>query len=189
MPEIIKTQISGKFSKEDMGIFQLKQKLIDGGIIVEFPFGNEIIEVYQGIPVTFHPEPNRSFYDVELEFFTAIRTNPVHIAHNKYGKIRGYLGKSASIETAYAILHQKPIVFLYQPTFSDNVPASVRKFILQNKTSLLIARIDLLPPGGLLTYTSKTINDFHGKYNFCDVETEIGVMETIADLFKSYKST
>ncbi|TSC72624.1 MAG: hypothetical protein G01um101438_341 [Parcubacteria group bacterium Gr01-1014_38] len=188
MPDTMKTQMSGKFSKRDRGIFNLKRRLVAAGIEVQFPFSDKIVGEYQGTPVTFMPTADQSFYDVELAFFAAIRTNPVHIVHNKHGRHRGYIGESASIETAYAILHAKPIILLHPPMLSDKVPLSVRKLIEENRKSLFVARIDLFSSDRLIAYVSKVIDGFSGKYDLCDVETEISVMESIAKLFESYRS-
>lgn len=183
----IKTQLSGKLSKRDKGIFALRKKLIKAGIEVEFPFSG-IVGEWKGIPVTFASTAERSFYDVELAFFYAIRTNPVHVVHNKYGKRLGYIGESASMEIAYAILRNKPIVFLYKPRCSKNVPSSVKKLIKSNISRFFIKRIDLLSGKNLVAYVASAIRSFGDRYDPCEVETEIGVMEAIADLFNSYKT-
>src|SRR3989344_2356242 len=150
MTRRIKTQISGKLSKDDDGVFRLKEKLVGAGITVEFPFGNKIVTTHKGIPVTFKPTRERSFYDVELAFFSAIRTNPVHVVHNKHGRQRGYIGESASIEISYALLHEKPVMMLYTPVFSAKVPECVRELMRQNGDKFFIARIDTFSNSQLL---------------------------------------
>lgn len=186
MSDVVRTQLSGKLSKKDRGLFQLRESLIGAGIDVQFPFA-EIVGAYKGIPVTFVPSRERSFYHVELEFFMAIRTNPVHIVHNKHGKSLGYVGRSASMEIAYAILHNKPIIFLYKLRFSAGVPPSVRKLIEANTDRFFVRRIDRLSGRTLVAYITAVIKDFKNQYDLCDVATEIGVMESTADLFDSYK--
>ena len=189
MTRRVKTQISGKLSKDDDGVFQLKKKLEGAGITVEFPFGNRIATIHKGIPVTFKPTKERSFYDVELAFFSAIRTNPVHVVHNKYGKQRGYIGESASIEISYALLHERPVVMLYSPVFSDKVPECVQELMSQNEEKFFIARIDTFPNSQLLEFMEKISVSSPARYVLCDIETEIGVMNAIARLFESYKAT
>lgn len=184
----IRSQLSGKLSSEDTGLFALKKKLVEAGIEVQFPFGDRIIGEYKGIPVTFTPNRKRSFYDVELAFFQVIRKNPVHIVHNRYGGNRGYIGKSASTEIAYAILHHRPIVMLYRPVCSDGVPAPIKKLIMANARRFTIKRIDLLEAKKLHTCISDVTTNFRQQYDLCDVATEIGVMDSIADLFESYRS-
>lgn len=185
---LIRSQLSGKLSAEDTGLFALKKKLLEAGIEVQFPFGDRIIGEYKGIPVTFAPNRKRSFYDVELAFFQAIRNNPVHIVHNRYGRNRGYIGKSASMEIAYAILHHRPIIMLYRPVCSESVQAPVKKLIKANFRRFVIKRIDLLGTEALHACISDVIADFRQQYDLCDVATEIGVMDSIADLFESYRS-
>ena len=188
MTQEIKTQISGKFSAEDNGMFLLKRKLEQAGITVEFPFGDKIVGIYKNIPVTFVPTKKRSFYDVELAFFAAIRTNLVHIVHNKHEKRLGYIGESASIESAYAVLHRKPIILLYHPKFSNQVPQCVRKLMRQNIDKLFVARLDMLSGNRLAAFVTEAVGNFPVQYDLCDTETEIGVMNAIARLFESYKS-
>lgn len=173
---------------EDTGLFTLKKKFVEAGIEVQFPFGDKIIGEYKGIPVTFTLSRKRSFYDVELAFFRAIRKNPVHIVHNKYGRDHGYVGKSASMEIAYAILHHRPIVLLYRPAYSDSVPVPVKKLIRVNTRRFTVKRIDLLGAKELYACISEVIANFRQHYDSCDVETEIGVMGSIVNLFESYRS-
>ena len=184
----MKSQLSGKFSKEDSGIFALRKKLIKAGIEIEFPFNDKIVGEYKGVAMTFVPTPERTFYDVEFAFFEAIRRNPIHIVHNKDEKDCGYVGESASVEIAYAILHSKPVVFLYKPTFSSKVPLMVKKLIENNTDNLFIKRLDLLSKSKVVAYLSEAIEDFSKKYTY-DTETEISVMGCIVDLFAKYKST
>lgn len=188
MRQRIKTQISGKFSNEDDGVFQLKKKLERAGITVEFPFGDMIVATYKGVPVTFKPTKKRSFYNVELAFFAAIKTNPVHVVHNKHEERCGYIGESASIETAYALLHAKPIVMLYSPVFSEKVPECVQKLLRLNEGGFFIARIDTFTDKKLLASVADAAGNVPVRYDLCDTETEISVMNAIARLFESYKA-
>ena len=183
----MKSQLSGKFSKKDSGIFALRKKLIKAGIEIEFPFSDGIVGEYKGIAMTFVPTPERTFYDVELAFFEAIRRNPIHIVHNKHDKDCGYIGESASAEIAYAILHGKPVVLLYKPTFSDKVHLAVKRLIETNISNLFIKMFDFLSKQKMATYLWEAIENFSGEYTY-DTETEISVMGCITDLFAQYKS-
>lgn len=183
----MKSQLSGKFSKKDSGIFALRKKLIKAGIEIQFPFSDGIVGEYKGISMTFVPTPERTFYDVELAFFGAIKRNPIHIVHNKHDKDYGYIGESASVEIAYAILHSKPVILLYQPTFSEKVPSAVKRLIETNTGNLFIKRLDLLSKQKMATYLLEAIEKFLGEYAY-DTETEISVMGCIIDLFAQYKS-
>lgn len=188
MSDIIRTQLSGKFSKKDKGIFRLRKKLIEAGIDVQFPFSDRIVGEHKGIPVTFIPNEERSFYDIEMAFFGAIRENPIHIVHNKFVRKKGYMGESASTETAYAILHGKPIILLHKPVFSESVPPPIKSLIQANRGKFFIKRIDLLAKGKLLAYVSEAISRFISPYELCDVATEIAAMHSIASLLESYKN-
>lgn len=183
----MKSQLSGKFSKQDNGIFVLREKLIKAGIEIEFPFSDKIIAEYKGVPVTFVSSSERTFYDVEIAFFEAIKRNPIHIVHNKHETDYGYIGESASIEIAYAILQNKPIVLLYNPTFSNKVPPAVKKLIEANARNFFVKRLDLLSRSKLFGYLSDTIKHSSGQYTY-SIETEINAMGCIVNLFNEYKS-
>mgnify|MGYP001565998805 CR=1 FL=1 len=188
MKSIIKTQLSGKFSKEDSGIFNLRKKLIKAGVEIQFPFGDKIVGEHKGIPITFIPSSERTFYDIELAFFEAMKTNVMHIVHNKHMEHYGYIGESTSIEMAYAILHNKPIILLYHPTYSIKVPLVIKKIVEDNINNFFIKRIDLLTAPKLIAYLSDIVRCPSVQYDMCDIATEVSVMHSVVNLFDSYKS-
>src|ERR1022692_4986846 len=153
--QVITSQLSGKFSKQDNKLFELRRKLIAAGVEVEFPFNDKIISEYKGIPITFIPTADRTFYDIEIAFYQSIRKNPVHIVHNRFGEMEGYIGESVSIEIAYAILHNKPVILLFAPFFTEKVPLAIRALIETNCTNLFIQRIDLMSKVKLISYISE----------------------------------
>lgn len=180
----LKTQLGGKFSKQEQGLFELRTKLIDAGIEVEFPFNDGIVGVHNGIEVTFIPTESRSFYDVEIEFFSAIKNNSIHIVHNKFVEKVGYIGESASIELAYALLHNKPVVLLYEPVFSDKVPEILQNTIRKNLSKVNVKRLDLMEKEELINYLSQITGM---QYNYImDVRDEVKIMEIVNNLLNSY---
>lgn len=69
----IVSQISGKYSIKDNGIFLLKKKLLKAGITIKFPEGDKILSIWKNIPITFFQKKGRTFYEVEKEFFLSIK--------------------------------------------------------------------------------------------------------------------
>jgi len=184
---MINTQLGGKFSREENGLFDLRKHLISSGINIEFPFSDGIVGEYKGIGVTFIPTPERTFYDIEIEFFNAIRINPVHIVHNKFKDQIGYIGESASIELGYAIMHNRPIIFLYEPTFSEKVSPIIKELINANVELIKIKRLDLLSTDEVSDYVSTIVTD-PIEY-LLKVTSEVEVMKIVGNLLDSYKET
>ncbi len=85
-------------------------------------------------------------------------------------------------------MHAKPVILLYWPIFSANVPPPVQKLLERNKSKFLVARIETFPVERLSDYLARAIENFSGGYDLCDTETEVGMMGAIAKLFESYKS-
>lgn len=142
----IRTQLGGKFSREDDGIFVLKKQLKDLGVTVAFPEGDSIVGDHNGIPVTFNPE-EKDFYQVELEYLASIRDSSLHIVYNNKPGVPGYIGESASLEMLYAIAHNKPIVVAHSPiVLSETVWDEVREPISRNQYEFFQIRFDLLTP-------------------------------------------
>ncbi len=181
----MKTQLGGKFSKLENGLFELKKKLESAGVIVEFPFNDGIIGQHNGIDVTFIPTEEKNFHSVEIDFFKAIKRNPIHVVHNKFVDQIGYIGVSASIEIAYAILHDKPILFLYKPMFSDSVNPYIKHLILRNVKAIRIKRIDDWRPEEVKNFIEDFTNT--GVEYDINVEDEIQIMDLVNDLLESYK--
>lgn len=181
---MIKTQIGGKFSKDENGLFELRKRLIASNINVEFPFNDGIVGEYKGIGVTFIPTSERTFYDIEIEFFEAIRRNPVHIVHNKYIEQIGYIGESTSIELGYAIIHNTPIIFLYPPIFSDKVSDVIKKLITDNISLIHVKRLDILTQDELNKYIVE-VSLIQPKYDY-KLKDELEVIKTVDNLLNSY---
>lgn len=186
MEQLMDTQLGGKYSREDQGLFELKAALKAAGINVMFPMNDQIVAEHNGIELTFDPEKEGlSFYDAEVMYLSAIRNNPVHIIHNKFKEDLGYIGQSASVEMTYAILHDRPVVLLYPPRFSDKAPAIVQDIVARNAGLLHVARIDSMEPGELKNYIFG-VAERPVQYDL-DVKQEIEIMRTVDELLESYK--
>ncbi len=182
---MLTTQLGGKFSTEDSGLFTLKKVLLNAGINVAYPTGNSIVTVQNGVPLTFDPKTeHRSFYEIEIDYLKSIKDSDIHIIHNKHIDNLGYIGESASVELAYALVHNKPVCLMYPPTFSDKVRDSIKQIINKNAdlfltTNLIVINNDELH-NTLSDYASKAI-----KYRL-NVLEEIEIYNIIKKTLNSY---
>jgi hypothetical protein len=113
--ESLRTQISGKYSPDNTGIFDFRQRLIDLGIQVSFPAGGEILEYPQGFAITTPHERTVPFSETERAFLASIGCSDFHIVYNVLGDEDGYIGESTAVETLDAVSHGVPTVWLRPP--------------------------------------------------------------------------
>lgn len=182
----IKTQLGGKFSRSEPGLFVLKRKLERAGIGVEYPKSNKIVTNISGIDLTFDPKKEgTSFFEVEIDFFRAIKENNIHIVHNKFIEKIGYIGESASIELAYALSHNKPVILLYKPVFSNSVPQKLIRIINSNLNKISILRLDKILDEDINEKIFEKINKRY-KYNISVID-ELIVYEEANRLLDKYR--
>jgi hypothetical protein len=114
----LRTQIGGKFSKHNLGLFDLKRRLVLAGVEVSYPTGDSIVTTINGVDLSFDPQlSSKSLYEVENEYLRSIRDSSFHTVYDVFQDTGGYVGKSAGMEIAYAMLHHVPVVMLYRPSF------------------------------------------------------------------------
>lgn len=152
MQEILTTQISSKYSPDNMGVFDFRQKLMRAGFNVVFPAGNSIIEYEQEFAITIPEEAIVPFHVTEGQFLSEIQKNPFHITYNIFGPSEGYIGESTSIETAYALACDKPIFIMREMHYGPRVPRSVQEILEKYENSLHLHRLDLLNPRTIRRY-------------------------------------
>ncbi|MEX0896060.1 MAG: hypothetical protein WDZ94_03915 [Patescibacteria group bacterium] len=182
----VRTQLGGKFSREDDGIFVLKKQLKSLGVAVTFPEGDNIIGDHNGIPVTFNPN-EKDFYQVELEYLASIRDSSLHIVYNNKPDVSGYIGESASLEMLYAIAHNKPIIIMYSPiVLSNTVWDEVREPISRNQNEFFQIRFDLLTPEEVLSIIDRAAQSTP-KYKLTSEESE-KVFPLILKLMRQYRN-
>lgn len=180
------TQLGGKYSTEDDGLFKLKKTLQAAGVLVSYPEGESIVVIKNGIPLTFDPYKSKlNFYQVEINYLKSIKDTDFHIVYNKFKDHLGYIGESASIEMAYALIFNKPIVLLYLPFFSDKVPNDIKVFLKNNLIQIFIERLDMLDKKSLRKYLKK-ISRSKIDYNII-VTDQIKILERIKKLLNKYK--
>jgi len=123
------TQVSGKYSPDNPGIFDFRKRLVDLGLDVRFPAGNTIIEYEEEFAITTPHERTVPFADTERAFFTSIGGSALHIVYNLLGNEEGYIGESTAVETIDAISHNIPTVWL-RPAgrFSSKIKGPLKVF-------------------------------------------------------------
>lgn len=148
--EQIRTQISGKYSPDNPGVFAFKRQLVEAGVDVRFPVGDHIIEYECDFAVTVPHERITPFHITEVEFLRQIRKNHLQVTYNIYKDNDGYMGESTSIETLYALVRDKPVVLLRKPdNFSRVVPDPVRELVKRYADEVIIEPLDRLPSSEL----------------------------------------
>jgi len=168
----LRTQISGRYSPDNLRIFEFKRQLVEAGIDVAFPAGDEIIEHKVGFAVTVPHEARTPFHVTELKFLREIRQNPLQVTYNIYGEHDGYVGESTGLETAYALLHNKPTVLLREPeSYSPSIQPEVRRIIDKYANKTTIEAIDLLARDELAIRLRK-VSSVDVNYNLGSSEIE-----------------
>lgn len=145
MNDKIRTQISGKYSPGNIGVFQLREKLLSDGIDIAFPVGSSIIQYVLEFAVTVPHEATTPFHETEVEFYKEIARNPVQVTYNLNEDVEGYMRESTTIETAYALLCEKPIV-LVRPisSYSDRLDEPIKEIVSKYEDQAFLASVDQL---------------------------------------------
>ena len=163
------TQISGKYDPRNVGLYNFSNRLKKLGVKLFFPKGEGVIEYSHGFAITIPQESKIPFYKTQVDFFRAIRSTKLHIVYDKIleknGKvINGYVGESAAVEVLYALLHNKPLLFLTAPNFSQTAYSEVKEIINKRKELFEISDLDKLSDEDVLekiNETSKKQVDYH----------------------------
>lgn len=182
----IKTQIGGKFSRYNTGLFDFKRHLIDAGIDVIFPTGDSIVKTVNGIDLSYDPDLiSSTLYDVECEYLKSIRQSSFHAVYNVFLDNKGYIGKSTGMELAYAMLHQVPIVCLYEPSFQKSIDHRILEILREGSGLFKVIRIDTLNQEHLLNEL-ENISKLRIDYNL-SVESEIIIMSNVENILNEYR--
>jgi hypothetical protein len=135
------TQVSGKYSPENLGLFDYT-KLVP--VPCTFPKGREILLYTHEFAVTTPEEAERPFDKTQIDFLRSVRDNPIHFVYDINGLDEGYMGESTSIETAYAMALEKPILIARGKNihFGERVPQGIQEIITKNIPKLSIGDLD-----------------------------------------------
>lgn len=184
----LRTQVSGKYSPDNPGVFAFKRQLVDAGVEVRFPVGDEIIEYSCDFAITVPHEATTPFHTTEVQFLREIKNNEFQVAYNLYGEREGYVGESTGVELAYALLRNKPTVLLRPPTeFSPKIARPIRALIEQYADAMLIEPLDRLETPDLKERVGQ-IALTEVDYNLSDGE-KTTVMSEALDLTRKYRES
>lgn len=136
-----RTQVSSKYTPDNPGVFRYKDLV---PMPCSFPRGNEIILYTQEFAITTPDEAVKPFDVTQIEFFRSIRENPVHFVYNVNGEDEGYMGESTSIETAYSMAMDKPILVARKNNihFGERVPTPIKEIITKNMDKLNVGDLE-----------------------------------------------
>ena len=139
-----RTQISGKYSPDNLGPFAFKQVLKQAGLSISFPVGDTILEYEEEFAITVPQERRVPFHLTEEEFYRSIGENHLQIVYNLYGPLEGYVGESTLVETAYALARNKPIILLRDPFYGDRTSRTLVDIVEENKPRIFVYALDKL---------------------------------------------
>lgn len=179
------TQLSGKFSNNDNGIFRLKNKLSQIGIEVRYPRGQSIVAVKNEIALSFIPTNDHSLFDEEVMFIQSIKSSDFHLVHNVFGEIQGYIGQSTSLEVCFAMLIHKPVLFLHSFVFGHKINHDVMQILKKNSPQFYFARIDQFPPSQVKKTLRVLKDNYYIQYQINDSEISL-IKQNFISLFKEY---
>jgi hypothetical protein len=151
------TQISGKYSPDNSELFAFKRLLKEAGLSVSFPVGDTIIEYEEEFAITVPQERRVPFHLTEEEFYRRIEENHLQIVYNLYGTVEGYVGESTLVETAYALICNKPIILLRDPFYGDRTSRSLAEIVEANKSKIFVRALDKLTIAELQTYINEVM--------------------------------
>lgn len=184
----LRTQISGKYSPDNTGVFALKRQLVEAGLEVKFPVGDAIIEYILGFAVTVPHEIEVPFHTTEVKFFREIKRNDLQITYDVHCENDGYVGESTAIETAYALLCNKPIIMLRPPTnYSATLAQSIQEIIERYKGVMITASVDQMPVDQLRGFLHQ-VAALRVDYNLTNAEQETIMREALV-LTRKYQGT
>lgn len=182
----LKTQIGGKYDPSNTTLFDLKKHLQRMGISVTHPLADQMVSSVNGQGYAFDIT-KVSFYDVEKDYYNSIRTCTFHIVNNQFMENKGYLGQSASLEIAYAIVYERPIILLFPMCFAPSANTFIIGVLKQNKHLFEVNNL-------LECKLEDNLNFFHNlknkKIKYCVTEREKKeILRQVEQLFTSLKKS
>lgn len=183
----IATQVSGRYSPDNSGVFKLKRHLTSAGATVNFPAGDSIIEYSCGFAVTVPEEGTTPFSQTEIKFIRSIKSSDVQIAYTSHGPASGYVGESTGIETAYAVCLNKPVIMTHAPSiYSPTLPTSILEILNKYGHHFTVLRLDLVDSSKLLEVLVG-ISAQRTEYGVSDGD-RVTTMREVALLCRRYRS-
>jgi hypothetical protein len=148
--EGLRTQVSGKYSPDNPGLFAFRDRLVGLGVQVGFPAGGTIIEYAEDFAITTPEEADTPFPDTEEAFLRAAIRSDFHIVYNIWGDEDGYIGESTAIETVRAMATGVPTVWLRPPgRLSPHMDGYLVHFVKRACLGAWVEPLDRLPDAEL----------------------------------------
>lgn len=133
----LKTQIGGKYSAANTGLFELKAMLTEKGFEVRHPIADKIFVEKAGLGLAFEESDDWPTFElVERNYYNCLKNADFHIVQNDftYHGLAGYVGSSTAVEVAFCTVVGTPVVFCKPPVLAHSVPPEVEKIINENIT-------------------------------------------------------
>ena len=190
------TQISSKYSPDNPGVIVYKKRLEQVKCFPSYPRGAQIIVFTpQEFAITTEQEAQTPFDKTQIDFFRQVKSCQFHTVYNVNGEDDGYLGESASVETAYAIVLGKRILLENSHTlhFGKKVKPEIAAIITRNKQNM-----NTLSPikWGIGAYGDEKTWEYmnalkrgdygYPAYDVSDYDKEV-VMKNVLDLTRKYR--
>lgn len=119
---------------KESSIKSLREKLEAQDIKVAHPTRDE--------PIFYENENDPwSRYESQLNLFESIAMSSFHIVMNE-----GALTNDAGLQILYALIKNKPVIMLQEPTFEKSVDALTREIITSHITKLQVADLNDMEP-------------------------------------------
>lgn len=176
------TQIGGKYHKDDDRLFRLKKILQAADVSVSHPIADRIVYSQDGQGYAFDPSKT-SFHDVETDYYNSIATSDFHTVNNVFLSNEGYIGESAALEMAYAMLYRRPIVIMHPPRFKQGLDTVLEDILKNRQSKFEVRNMHSLEPEAVRALCS----DLRGRsidYVISPNETEL-VLDKVKQLFLS----
>lgn len=125
----MRTQVSAKYTIGDDLVFKVRRALTAAGVEVVAPASNEFVAEVNGVGYTFDPD-HVSIAEIEEALFQSIAVCSFHTICNATSSQPGYLGRSAAIESAFAIRSGRPALRIEESViFGSEVPSLAREVV------------------------------------------------------------
>lgn len=178
------TQIGGKYDKADSSIFELKKRFMGVGIHVSHPMSDEIISTVDGRGFTFDPV-KQSFLEVEEDYYKSIAASDFHTVNNRFLGNLGYVGGSASLEMAYAMVKRRPILLMHNPSYAESADPFCVSILTEREDLLRIHDLSSADDESILR-TVDSLKDREVDYR---ISAEVGsvILGQVDDLFRNIR--
>lgn len=180
-----RTQIGGKYDKEDTSLFELKSRLQEADVEVTYPASDGIVRVIAGRGYTFDPTET-SFFEVESDYYRSLAESDFHTVNNRFLRRMGYIGASAALEMGYVMMHNKPILLMHPPELAPSVDPELAEVIDQRRDLFHIHDVTTMSNDEIV----EIVSSFKGKavdYDFTQKADRI-VLERVDLLFQEIGS-